>query len=806
MTHLKIWLLVGLTVIMAILVVWLPQEHKQQASQLRQRWIPLETSRNFRQYLHQQQQKLLTRAQHIAHHNKVAQSLQPLVDTANSDRWNWRERQAHKQVINALEQHTTSFRKVALHRKLYIFSNQHRILVENGEIISSSPQDHALSRLAILDAAKGGQSLTGLWSQQDQSYLVASTPVWAKVENTQEPHTTKKANRVVTGVVLLMQPLSAQMLADWKPQPTDRSGHLVMFFNHRHPLFYHHRSDSLPKHQASSPSKQRSESPTAPRTSTSISPIEQAFKHWSARNFTHLLRDVQQGVLVSKTPISLHQQAYYATVGQVSSSISNAQVGYVILHPVVSDMPPLYQSNAFLIAVIISCFAFSLGLWTSFSLSTQQKQLHSVLSEILINPNSLQSVKQLPTSFSSLFQYLRPLAHRLQQNTVHEKTAAPISSGSYGPIAQSNSLSPSGSSAGSEGFLQPKSSQKLGIQPGQPNSSPQNTLEMIRALSADGSLVLPQRPKGMTYFSTKEDVAKNSSPLDMLRQDIAEIASDNTSSAHEKFPSFISSTEAESLIPSTPSHLKSVDTSTSNTPLPRAIRIPTEDSSSSEPMFAEVAAMTSALRQSPEPVSFRQPSESVGTSTKAGTEVKEIAASQLPLVSKAPSPAMPSSVPSPAVPSSTSVRLAPASPGHLNLTTELDYVFSSIASSMTPAPPSQMPGAASQVPTLGSPLAAPAVQLTPSPSLVPEKYNEEKSLPFSVTPYAEEDKMRNIFQDYLNMRKSCGEPINTIQWDSFVELLRNQKAAILQQYSCKDVNFYVQEKDGRAALKATPVH
>ncbi len=65
--------------------------------------------------------------------------------------------------------------------------------------------------------------------------------------------------------------------------------------------------------------------------------------------------------------------------------------------------------------------------------------------------------------------------------------------------------------------------------------------------------------------------------------------------------------------------------------------------------------------------------------------------------------------------------------------------------------------------------------------------------------------LQKIFQDYLDLRKRCGEPIEGLAFDSFSAKLQKQRQGIIQQFGCKDVRFYVYEKSGKAALKATPV-
>jgi hypothetical protein len=69
----------------------------------------------------------------------------------------------------------------------------------------------------------------------------------------------------------------------------------------------------------------------------------------------------------------------------------------------------------------------------------------------------------------------------------------------------------------------------------------------------------------------------------------------------------------------------------------------------------------------------------------------------------------------------------------------------------------------------------------------------------------EETHWQQIFQDFLRTRASCGEPTEGLTYDKFRLKLEGNKAALVAKYACKSVKFQVYVKDGKAALKATPV-
>ena len=69
----------------------------------------------------------------------------------------------------------------------------------------------------------------------------------------------------------------------------------------------------------------------------------------------------------------------------------------------------------------------------------------------------------------------------------------------------------------------------------------------------------------------------------------------------------------------------------------------------------------------------------------------------------------------------------------------------------------------------------------------------------------EEAHWQQIFQDFLRTRASCGEPTEGLTYERFRVKLEGNKAALVAKYACKTVKFQVYVKEGKAALKATPV-
>jgi hypothetical protein len=78
-----------------------------------------------------------------------------------------------------------------------------------------------------------------------------------------------------------------------------------------------------------------------------------------------------------------------------------------------------------------------------------------------------------------------------------------------------------------------------------------------------------------------------------------------------------------------------------------------------------------------------------------------------------------------------------------------------------------------------------------------------------VVPYdlqEEEDAhFRHVFDDFVETKRSCGEAITGLTQVKFLQKLRDNKTALVAKHSCRTVRFSVYVKDGKAALKATPI-
>lgn len=69
----------------------------------------------------------------------------------------------------------------------------------------------------------------------------------------------------------------------------------------------------------------------------------------------------------------------------------------------------------------------------------------------------------------------------------------------------------------------------------------------------------------------------------------------------------------------------------------------------------------------------------------------------------------------------------------------------------------------------------------------------------------EERHWEQTFDEFLRVRDECGEMSDGLTFDRFRAKLEKNKETLVQKYGCRTVRFQVYVKEGKAALKATPV-
>lgn len=64
---------------------------------------------------------------------------------------------------------------------------------------------------------------------------------------------------------------------------------------------------------------------------------------------------------------------------------------------------------------------------------------------------------------------------------------------------------------------------------------------------------------------------------------------------------------------------------------------------------------------------------------------------------------------------------------------------------------------------------------------------------------------QQVFKEFIAVKRSCGESVENVTFERFARKLRGNREGLIQRYGCHDVRFTVYVKDGKAALKATPI-
>ncbi|HEX9290937.1 MAG TPA: MXAN_5187 family protein [Anaeromyxobacteraceae bacterium] len=62
-----------------------------------------------------------------------------------------------------------------------------------------------------------------------------------------------------------------------------------------------------------------------------------------------------------------------------------------------------------------------------------------------------------------------------------------------------------------------------------------------------------------------------------------------------------------------------------------------------------------------------------------------------------------------------------------------------------------------------------------------------------------------VYEEFLRVRETCGEPRAGVPYDRFREKLQRNRDQLMEKYACRTVRFQVYVKEGKAALKASPL-
>jgi hypothetical protein len=71
--------------------------------------------------------------------------------------------------------------------------------------------------------------------------------------------------------------------------------------------------------------------------------------------------------------------------------------------------------------------------------------------------------------------------------------------------------------------------------------------------------------------------------------------------------------------------------------------------------------------------------------------------------------------------------------------------------------------------------------------------------------YNEIEDWRRVYEEFIAVKKQCGEPTGPLTFEKFRGTLQRNKDALVARHNCARVRFTVYIKEGKAALKASPV-
>lgn len=75
----------------------------------------------------------------------------------------------------------------------------------------------------------------------------------------------------------------------------------------------------------------------------------------------------------------------------------------------------------------------------------------------------------------------------------------------------------------------------------------------------------------------------------------------------------------------------------------------------------------------------------------------------------------------------------------------------------------------------------------------------------AAAPDPDDDHFGEVYDEYLKTRKRCGESLQGLSLEKFRQKLIANREQIVQKYGCRGARFSVYVKDGKAAIKASPL-
>jgi hypothetical protein len=124
-------------------------------------------------------------------------------------------------------------------------------------------------------------------------------------------------------------------------------------------------------------------------------------------------------------------------------------------------------------------------------------------------------------------------------------------------------------------------------------------------------------------------------------------------------------------------------------------------------------------------------------------------------------------------------------------------------------PPFRAPGPPSAAPSVPAPAPPPPPPPQRAPQAPPAALSFDDDILGRGTTAPPQPRVdphfKLIFEQFVSLKKTCNEPIAGLVYERFAEKLVRNRDDLMAKTGCREVRFTVYVKDGKAALKATPV-
>jgi hypothetical protein len=108
-------------------------------------------------------------------------------------------------------------------------------------------------------------------------------------------------------------------------------------------------------------------------------------------------------------------------------------------------------------------------------------------------------------------------------------------------------------------------------------------------------------------------------------------------------------------------------------------------------------------------------------------------------------------------------------------------------------------------PSSGTAVAEPPDRRLPAPPPRPGATPLQTAAVGGAGADAQNAEWQRVFDQFAATKQECGESLDGFTFDKFQNTLRKHRDAIIERHGVKRVKFSVYVKDGKAALKASPI-